>query len=95
MQALDPLWSRIRDIIKELNVQQLQAFITEINNYDRAILNSAHPSQEMIDSVIVPSLRRCHLGGGKCVMCLLNYLLQRIGRSDLADQVKRIQSWLE
>ncbi|CAB4038847.1 Hypothetical predicted protein [Paramuricea clavata] len=98
METSPPVWSQIRDIIRELDRQQIQAFVTEINKCDEGILNSiqfhAIPDHEIVDALVRP-LQRCHLRGQKCVLCLLNYVFQRIGRSDLANYVKEIQSRVE
>jgi hypothetical protein len=98
MQTSPPVWLRIRDIIRELDRQQIQAFITKINKCDEGILNSiqfhAIPDHEIVDALVM-SLRRRHLSGQKCVLCLLNYVFQRIGRSDLANHVRGIQSRVE
>ena len=82
-------------IMNKLSPQQLQAFIDEVNYYDRDILHSIHhnqetPFQEIINNVI-QSLRIYNLAGtSKCSLCLLNYVFQRIGRLDLAIEIRSI-----
>ena len=98
MQTSPPVWLRIRDIIRELDRQQIRAFITAINKCDEGILSSIQfhgiPDHEIVDALVMP-LQRCHLSGQKCVLCLLNYVFQRIGRGDLANYVREIQSRVE
>ena len=79
--------------MNELSSQQLQLdlFINEINKYDSDILDLIHfdqfsSSREMIQT-IVQSLRDYNLHERKCHLCLLNYVLQRIGRQDLAIEI--------
>ena len=80
--------------MNKLSPQQLQAFIDEVNHYDRAILHSIHHNQEAtfqeIIHNIVQSLRIKDLAGSKCFLCLLSYIFQRIGRLDLANEIRSI-----
>ena len=95
-QASRSVWSQIRSMIMGLNRENLQRFINEINRYDRGLLNfefvqiHAFSAQEVIDNIILPSLQRWHPEGRKCILCLLNYLFQRSGLSNLANQVRMI-----
>ena len=75
--------------MNKLTPQQLQAFIDEVNHYDRDILHSIPHNQEIINN-IVQSLRINDLAGSKCFLCLLNYVFQRIGRLDLATEIRSI-----
>ena len=80
--------------MNKLSPQQLQAFIDEVNHYDRDILHSIRHNQETtfqeIINNIVQSLQTYNLAGSKCSLCLLNYLFQRIGRLGLANEIRSI-----
>ena len=77
----------------ELSSQQLQldSFINEINNYDSDILDlidfDQFPSSRDMIRTIVQSLRDYNLHERKYHLCFLNYVLQRIGRQDLAIEI--------
>ena len=80
-------------------MQELQAFIDEVNHYDRETLPlilriEATPSQEIINT-IVSSLRAYNLVGSKCLLTLFNYIFQRIGRLDLANEIGLIRNVTE
>ena len=83
-------------MIKMLTPSEIQRFIKEINNYDEDILSGTqfytYPSSRMIDAHLVTRLKQYHINANKCVLCLLNNVFQRIGRSDLADEVRDIRS---
>ena len=91
MRSSQTAWQAITNILRNLPSQQIVAFLKEVINYDRNIF---HDTNFHDISYIVTSLKNCHLRGGKCVLCLLNYAFQRIGRIDLADRVRLIRSEL-
>lgn len=78
-----------------LSPEQLDLFINEVNDYDSNILDLIHfdPFHEIIGT-IVQSLREYNLYGRKCYLCLLNYVFQRIGRLDLAIEIRLIWNTL-
>ena len=80
--------------MNKLRPEQLQAFIDEVNHYDRDILHLIHHNQETtfqeIINNVIQSLRIYNLAGNKCSLCLLNYVFQRIGRLDLAIEIRSI-----
>ena len=82
-------------MVSELNPQNLQMFIAEINKYDSEILNSIQlrmsSPRAVIDDIISSLQRRFRHNEGKCVLCFLNYLFQRIGHIDLANAVRTMQ----
>jgi hypothetical protein len=57
-------------------------------DHDPMQFNGA-PSQPSPDD-IVSALRMCGFGG-KCVCCILKGVLQRIGCSDLTNEIKEIE----
>ncbi|CAB4017339.1 Hypothetical predicted protein [Paramuricea clavata] len=96
IQTSNQVWFDIRQTLNKLRPQQRLAFIHVINAYDPNILNTiqfnaATLSDEVVNDLI-RSLQRCHLPGSKCVLCLLNYVLQRVGRLDLAIEIRMIRT---
>ncbi|CAB4031026.1 Hypothetical predicted protein [Paramuricea clavata] len=90
------VWSNVRGIIEELNPQQLQDFIAELNKCDEGILGAIQfHDHGALTHEIVDALQRYHLSGERCILCLLNYVFHRIGRSDLTNSVKGIPPSLE
>ncbi|CAB4037246.1 Hypothetical predicted protein, partial [Paramuricea clavata] len=61
------VWMMITEIMNNLGLEQLRAFIDVVNNYDRSVLNTIQllqtTSSDEIVQVLIPSLQRFHLTG--------------------------------
>ena len=80
-------------MVSELNPQNLRMFIVEVNKYDSEILRMSSP-RAVVDDIVSSLQRWFRHNERKCVLCFLNYLFQRIGHIDLANEIKIIQSRL-
>ena len=82
-------------MIKNLTQSENEKFIAEVKNYDPDMLFPLRPqdiTSEIIDAFVIPRLHIDHNNKNNCILCFLMYVFQRIGRSDIADEVRQIRS---
>ena len=84
MQDSRQFWRIIIESLQELSQEQFRRFLKAVNEYTGGILD-----YHMQFHDIIGNLRRWNENEDrKCVLCLLKYSFQRVGRGDLVQQIR-------